>query len=94
MLSKTKFKELLSIIERSIPVEAIYSDYSLKPKDFDFSEPLPRDEIDEKLDVLFQILSENGQYQAGNFRKIVMSLRPFSDHKDSVESYIEKKFKA
>ena len=89
---KTKFKELLTIIERSIPVEAIYSDYSLKPKDFDFSEPLPRDEIDKKLEVLFQILSENGQYQADKFREIVMSLRPFSDHKDSVESYIEKKF--
>ena len=87
---RPKFKEVISTIENSVPVEAIYSDYSMSPRDFDFLPILPQGKIDEKLETLYKILSAETEFDIGRFKEIVMSLKPFSDHQEEVDNYIRR----
>lgn len=74
------FQEVLSVIEDSIPVEAIYSDYSMAPKSFDEPPKLEPDEVRSRLHMLYQILSAEQQMDESTFRETVNHLKPFNNY--------------
>jgi hypothetical protein len=86
------FHEVLSVIEDSIPVEAIYSDYSMTPKSFDDTPALDSADIVRRLGLLFEILSAEKQLDAEAFHKTVSNLKPFCDYPQEIERLIKEKF--
>lgn len=86
------FQEVLSVIEDSIPIEAIYSDYSMTPKSFDETPALDSADIVRRLNLLFEILSAEKQLDAEAFRKTVNNLKPFCDYPQEIELIIKEKF--
>jgi hypothetical protein len=86
------FQEVLAIVEDSIPVEAIYSDYSMTPKSFDDTPTLDGADIARRLGLLFEILSAEKQIDADSFRKTVNNLKPFDEYPQEIEQVIKEKF--
>ncbi len=86
------FSEVLEIIEKSIPVEAIYSDYSTRPKSFEETEKIDGEEIRTKLHRLFDILSAENQIDENQFRKTFSNLKPFCEYPEEIERIIKEKF--
>ncbi len=71
------FQGVLSVIEDSIPVEAIYSDYSISPKSFEETASLDSADIIRRLELLYEILSAEKQLDAESFYKTVINLKAF-----------------
>lgn len=90
---KKMFREILEIIEKSIPVESIYADYSTNPKSFEESQDIDSQEIRTKLCTLFDILSSDRQLNEENFRETVTHLKPFCEYPDEIEEIIKEKFR-
>lgn len=88
------FLEVLEIIEKSIPVEAIYSDYSTNPKTFEEAEEMDGEEIRAKLHMLFDILSAENQMNEEQFRETVSNLKPFCAYPKEIQGIIKEKFYA
>lgn len=85
------FQEVLSVIEDSIPVEAIYSDYSITPKSFDEPPKLEPEEVLNRLHMLYQILSAEQQMDENTFRETVNHLKPFNNYPQEIEQVIREK---
>ena len=85
------FQEVLSVIEDSIPVEAIYSDYSMVPKSFDNNLKIDPEEIRKRLHILYEILSAEQHLDEKSFREIIDHLKPFSDYPQEIERVIKEK---
>lgn len=85
------FQEVLSVIEDSIPVEAIYSDYSMVPKSFDKKLEIDPEEIRKRLHILYEILSAEQHLDEKSFREIIDHLKPFSDYPQEIERVIKEK---
>ena len=93
-LDKRKGKainEVLSLIESSVPVEAIYADYSIHPENFETSNEVVEEDVFRRLEELWNILTLSQDLTEQSFREIVGFLRPFSDYPDLVDSFIEGK---
>lgn len=88
------FLEVLGIIEKSIPVERIYSDYSTNPKSFEEAEEIDSEEISAKLHMLFDILSSENQLDEEQFRETASNLKPFCAYPKEIEGIIKEKFYA
>lgn len=88
------FNEVLTVVEDSIPVEAIYSDYSMTPKSFDDAPALDAADIVRRLGLLCEILTAEKQVDAEGFRKTVNNLKPFCDYPQEIERVIKEKFYA
>ena len=86
------FQEVLSDIEDSIPVEAIYSDYSIAPKSFDETRQMEPEEVRSRLLMLYQILSAEQQLDENTFRETVSNLKPFNNYPQEIEWVIREKF--
>lgn len=86
-----KIEEIFSIIESSIPIEMIYSDYTVRPQDFEKIKELENEEVIERLEQLWALLSLNQQISANEFREIVFSLKPFCDYADLIDDFIGSK---
>lgn len=82
------FQEVLSVIEDSIPVEAIYSDYSITPKSFDETRQVEPEEIRNRLHMLYQILSAEQHLDENTFRETVNHLKPFNNYPQEIERVI------
>jgi len=87
-------QEVLCIIENSVPVEAIYSDYSAAPKSFSAAADSDKIEIARQLGLLFEILSGGGHSDPASFRKAVSGLKPFDQYPEEIEKLIKEKFNA
>jgi len=87
-------KEVLSIIESSIPIESIYADYTVSPQDFEKSKDIDTDEILGRLEELWNILSVTSDGKESSFGDVVKSVRPFSDYPDIVDTFIKGKSNA
>lgn len=85
------FQEVLSVIEDSIPVEAIYSDYSMVPKSFDKQVQIDPEEIRKRLHILYEILSAEQQLDEKSFKEIINRLKPFSDYPQEIERVVKEK---
>lgn len=86
------FSEVLEIIEKSIPVEAIYSDYSTKPKSFEKTEKIDDEKIRAKLHMLFDSISAENQIDENQFREIFSNLKPYCEYPQEIERIIKEKF--
>lgn len=82
-----KLKTYLEAIKAALPVEMIYSDYSLHPRDFEQSE-MSNEEAVERLNELKTAIFGDGEIVPETFREIVDSTRIFSGHTDIVEKFI------
>ncbi len=88
------FHEVMTVIEDSIPVEAIYSDYSMTPKGFDEPAKIDTEEILTRLRMLCEILSAEQQTDMNSFRETVSRLKPFCDYPKEIERVIKEKYNA
>ena len=88
------FQEVLTVIEDSIPVEAIYSDYSMTPKGFDEPAKIDSDEILVRLRLLCELLSAERQMDMNSFKEIINRLKPFCDYPQEIEQVIKEKYNA
>lgn len=86
-----KIEEILSIIESSIPVETIYADYTIAPQDFEKDKELEKDEVMDKLESIWNILSFNHELSEDAFREIVCFIKPYRDYADVIEEFIRRK---
>lgn len=86
------FQEVLAVIEDSIPVEAIYADYSIAPKSFDEARQMEPEEVRSRLQMLYQILSAEQHLHENTFRETVSQLKPFNNYPQEIEWVIREKF--
>ena len=81
---------LLEAVAASLPVEMIYSDYSMHPRDLS---QIPQiDDVRDRLDEFRRALWGDEPGSADVFRDIVRSTRLFDDHGEIVENYIQGRF--
>jgi hypothetical protein len=90
---KGTFHGLLELVGTSIPVEAIYSDYSNIPKEVD-QQPDDTDALSaaKKLTQLRAIVDRGRRMTADHFRRIVRSTRLFEGKDELIDKLIEKEF--
>lgn len=91
-IQKNAFKEIMSVIAASMPVEAIYSDYSMNPKDFEKETIIDKEEALLKIEALWQVLSQEQNIDKDSFKDIIYSLKPFGDLRSIVEDFIRRKY--
>lgn len=87
-------RQLLMLVEsigHALPVEMIYSDYSLHPKDFG-SGTIDKDELIRRLDTLREVLYGPEGGKAAGFREVAKSIRIFENRADVLENYISEHF--
>ena len=87
-----KIEEAFSIIESSIPIESIYADYTVNPDNFEQSDVLEDEEILQRLEEIFEIVSTNNGISEKTFRDVVISVKPFCDYENLIEEFIRSKF--
>ena len=86
------FQELLTVIEDSMPVEAIYSDYSVSPKGFDEPAKIDTEEILTRLRMLHELLSYKQHVDINAFKETINRLKPFGDYPNEIEQVIKEKY--
>lgn len=88
------FLDVLDIIEKSIPVDAIYSDYSSSPKSFERTPDINPEEIKAKLYAMIDILSTENELSEEKLREIFSSLTPFRQYSKEIDEVIREKYYA
>jgi len=78
------FGDVLSVIESSIPLEAIYADYASKPQSFDAEDEVSEEDIRAKLIGIYNLMNSDGNLNIEDFTRMVSGIKPFSDHLDFV----------
>lgn len=91
---RIQVEEVLSIVEDSIPIEAIYADYTVSPQEFENKGDIETDELLRRLEDVWNILSATQNVSEQSFREIVRSVKPFSDYPDIVNEFIRGKCNA
>lgn len=84
-------KLLLEAIPASLPVEMIYSDYSIAPRSVG-SPTLDDYEIEARLNALKAALFGGDAGDGAGFRDVLASIRVFDQHTDQVEAFIAREF--
>lgn len=87
--SRKAFQEILSIIERSVPLEAIYSDYSSSPQNFEEKLEIPYEELKEKIQSLYMLLYSDDLFDKESFMRMICGLKPFSENIRLTQKIIE-----
>jgi hypothetical protein len=82
---------LLEAIAASLPVEMIYSDYALHPREVS---QIPSDAhtVTDRLRALKSVFSDDATMSAGRFREIIRSTRLFDSQMDIAEQFIGEEF--
>ena len=88
---KSRFKTYLKFVVSSLPVEMIYSDYSLYPLEVDQSEKDIERAL-EQLKELKAIIGESSEVDHASFREIVDSTRLFLNLQKTVDKFIDEEF--
>lgn len=86
-----RVEEVLSIIESSIPIESIYTDFTVSPQQFEGMKSLEGSEIISRLEDIWTLLSTSRNISLKDFEEIVLSVRPFCDYGTLVEDFIKRK---
>lgn len=81
--------EVFAVIEKGLPVEAIYADYSSSPQSFEQTQEISREDMREKLENIHMLMSVAGNVDKERFTKSVLELKPFSEHQDIAKEIIE-----
>ncbi|SFK64871.1 Histidine kinase-, DNA gyrase B-, and HSP90-like ATPase [Nitrosomonas aestuarii] len=80
---------VLGVIEKGLPIEAIYADYSSSPQSFEQIQEISREDMKEKLESIYMLMSVSGNVDREHFTKSVLELKPFSEHQDITKEIIE-----
>ncbi|MCP3941445.1 MAG: ATP-binding protein [Desulfobacteraceae bacterium] len=88
---QARIKELFSAIETSIPIDLIYSDYSVDPQKFEKTKSIDEGSLMERLEILWQAVNENGASDENAFRDVVRFLKPFSDYQQIIDKFLQEK---
>lgn len=83
------FEDVLLVIERSIPLEAIYADYSSSPQSFEEAPETNYTELKEKLQTLYNLMASYEHIDGEGFAKIISGLKPFSENREIVQRIVE-----
>ncbi|MDE0128864.1 MAG: ATP-binding protein [Gammaproteobacteria bacterium] len=83
-----KLDLLLETVSAALPVEMIYSDYSIHPRQVKQSD-MDRDAVIERLAALKNALFHDNDCTAEHFREVMRSTRLFEDHLDIAEEFIQ-----
>lgn len=90
--SEAKILEMLvDAVGAAIPIEMIYSDYAMHPREMAQSD-VNSEAVIERLKTLRAVFSDNAAIGASTFREIVRSTRLFDSHLDIVENFITEEF--
>jgi len=81
--------KLFELAEDSIPIEAIYSDYSTQPRSFDVNDLFSEGDLKEKLEEYWGLLSTTGNWTKEQAFETVINIKPFSLQKDQTEKLIK-----
>ncbi len=87
--SAKAFETILSVVERSIPLEAIYADYSSGPQLFEEEDEMMHDELKEKLENIYSLILSSGPVDKESFVRMILGLKPFSKNSDLTLRLIE-----
>lgn len=87
--SATVFDSILSVIERAIPLEAIYADYSSAPQSFEEKEAVAYEELKEKLEQFYMLLASSDSIDKEGFARMMLGMKPFSENKELSRQIIE-----
>lgn len=85
------FNMLLDSLSASLPVEMIYSDFSMSPKDVSQLNEEP-ETVTSRLKLLKEALGSHSLIDAKSFRDIVLSTRLFRNHMNAVDKFISENF--
>ena len=80
--------DVLTLIERAIPFDTIYSDYVEQPKLFEEPMEVDRDELKNQLVGLLKLVNKNKD----DFTRMVMSLQPYGRHRETTLDLIKELF--
>lgn len=83
------FENILSVVERSMPLEAIYADYASTPQSFDEKEEIPYEELKNKLEHFYILLISSGPCDKESFARMILGLKPFSENREMTQMIIE-----
>ncbi len=83
------FENILSVIERSIPFEAIYADYSSVPQSFEEKEHITYEDLKERLENLYMLVAASSSDDKERFARMILCLKPFSENRELTEKIIE-----
>lgn len=83
------FIEVLALLEKSLPVAAIYSEYASSPRSFDMEgDEAAEEELREKLLALYQAFSGAGLPDKEAFTRMVIIHTPFNKNEDLTRKLI------
>jgi len=82
-------EDVLSVIESSVPLEAIYADYASKPQSFDAADEISDEELKEKISSLYTLVVLNGGMNKDSFARMLSGLKPFNENMSTVQKFLE-----
>lgn len=86
---ESAFETVLSVIERAIPLEAIYADYASKPQEFVDKEAITHDELKFRVQSLYVLVTTSSSMDKDAFIRMISGLKPFSEHMDATLKILE-----
>jgi hypothetical protein len=81
--------KIIEMAEATIPIEAIYSDYSVQPRMLEFGEINTDEEIKSKLQEYWQALSTTGDWTREEVFEMVVNLKPFKENLGQTKKIIK-----
>lgn len=89
--NKSNPKVILNAIAASLPLEMIYSDFSLSPKEM-LRPKIDDGELINSLRKIKEMLELNGNIDADQYKSLILSTGLFSGEEAAIDEYINKEF--
>lgn len=81
--------QIFAVIEREVPIEAIYADYSTVPEVFDDVPDMPVENLPEILETFAGLFRVAGKLDKDNLRNAIIHIPPFNQHREATLKIIE-----
>ncbi|MCA0355195.1 MAG: ATP-binding protein [Chloroflexi bacterium] len=82
-------RDVISLIERSVPLEAIYADYSSVPQSFEEKEPIQYEDLKSQIMHFHILLTSDFSMDKENFKKTIFSMKQFNENRELTQKIIE-----
>lgn len=81
--------QILTGIESSVPVEAIYADYSTIPEVFEEKPDLSPEMLHQEITEIAELFRNSGKLDKSRLSNAILAVPPFSQHRDKVQKIIK-----
>lgn len=81
--------KLFELAETTLPLEAIYSDYSTQPKSFEVNDSLTIEELRLNLEEYWLLISSTGDWSKQQVFEHVLNIKPFCTQKEQTKILIK-----